>query len=74
MLDCLARLVNKKKPLGADEVALAGDRVVKNPSTVGRTYSPYGYCIRRPRGHRNFLLCYRNKQQGKKTIDMKKSH
>jgi len=41
-----------------------GDRVVKNPSTVGRTYSPCGYCIRRPRGHRNFLLSKQTTRKG----------
>lgn len=69
--DCLARLVNKKKPLGADEVALAGDRVVKNPPKMGGLIPLTGIVFV---AHAVIeTSCYRNKQQGKEILDTKKS-
>lgn len=51
----------------------SGDRVVQNPSLVGRTYSPKTGLV--------FVAhavietsCHRNKQQGIETMDVKKSH
>lgn len=72
MLDCLARLVNKKSRLERMKFAQMGDREVRKLSKASRAYSLLNrYCIRSPRGHRKLRLCYRNKQPGKETMDVK---
>ncbi|WP_210402784.1 hypothetical protein, partial [Neisseria sp. HMSC064D07] len=54
-------LVHDDLPLSKfSKFAHMGGRAVRNPDKDGRTYSPFGYCIRRPRGHRKLRL-YRNK-------------